>query len=73
MIIPRELGYITIKATANSILAGDSVNRKLLVKVSYISYNFLYSFSFIENKLYHSLYLLLYQLKVNLNFFINVG
>ncbi|KAG6796738.1 antigen [Apis mellifera caucasica] len=32
MIIPRELGYITIKATANSILAGDSVNRKLLVK-----------------------------------------
>lgn len=72
MIIPRELGYITIKATANSILAGDSVNRKLLVKVSYISYNFLYSFSFIENKLYHSLYLLLYQLKVNLNFFINV-
>lgn len=73
MIIPRELGYITIKATANSILAGDSVNRKLLVKVSYISYNFLYSFSFIENKFYHSLYLLLYQLKVNLNFFINVG
>lgn len=60
MIIPRELGYITIKATANSILAGDSVNRKLLIKVNYISYNFLYSFSFIENKLYHSLYLLLY-------------
>lgn len=60
MIIPRELGYITIKATANSILAGDSVNRKLLVKVNYISYNFLYSFSFIENKLYYSLYLLLY-------------
>lgn len=50
MIIPRELGYITIKATANSILAGDSVNRKLLVKVNYISYNFLYSYSFIENK-----------------------
>lgn len=33
MIIPRELGYITIKATANSILAGDSVEHKLLVKV----------------------------------------
>lgn len=33
MIIPRELGYIMIKATANSILAGDSVERKLLVKV----------------------------------------
>ncbi|XP_076663404.1 CD109 antigen isoform X3 [Andrena cerasifolii] len=32
MIIPRELGYIMIKATANSILAGDSVERKLLVK-----------------------------------------
>lgn len=59
MIIPRELGYITIKATANSILAGDSVNRKLLVKVNYISYNFLYSFSFIENKFYYSLYLLI--------------
>lgn len=33
MIVPRDLGYITIKATANSILAGDSVERKLLVKV----------------------------------------
>lgn len=32
MIIPRELGYITIKATANSVLAGDSVEHKLLVK-----------------------------------------
>ncbi|XP_017758263.1 PREDICTED: CD109 antigen-like isoform X2 [Eufriesea mexicana] len=32
MIIPRELGYITIKATANSILAGDSLEHKLLVK-----------------------------------------
>ncbi|XP_050479205.1 thioester-containing protein 1 allele R1-like isoform X2 [Bombus huntii] len=32
MIVPRDLGYITIKATANSILAGDSVERKLLVK-----------------------------------------
>ncbi|XP_031828991.1 thioester-containing protein 1 allele R1 isoform X2 [Nomia melanderi] len=32
MIIPRDLGYITIKATANSILAGDSVEHKLLVK-----------------------------------------
>ncbi|XP_076646328.1 thioester-containing protein 1 allele R1 isoform X2 [Halictus rubicundus] len=32
MIIPRDLGYITIKATANSILAGDSIERKLLVK-----------------------------------------
>ncbi|XP_017876968.1 CD109 antigen-like isoform X2 [Ceratina calcarata] len=32
MIVPRELGYITIKATANSILAGDSVESKLLVK-----------------------------------------
>ncbi|XP_046828737.1 CD109 antigen-like isoform X3 [Vespa crabro] len=32
MIIPRELGYITIKATAHSVLAGDSVEHKLLVK-----------------------------------------
>nr|XP_034179672.1 CD109 antigen-like isoform X1 [Osmia lignaria]XP_034179683.1 CD109 antigen-like isoform X1 [Osmia lignaria]XP_034179692.1 CD109 antigen-like isoform X1 [Osmia lignaria]XP_034179702.1 CD109 antigen-like isoform X1 [Osmia lignaria]XP_034179708.1 CD109 antigen-like isoform X1 [Osmia lignaria] len=32
MIIPRELGYIVIKTTANSVLAGDSVERKLLVK-----------------------------------------
>lgn len=32
MIIPRELGYIVIKTTANSILAGDSVERKLFVK-----------------------------------------
>ncbi|XP_015181620.1 PREDICTED: CD109 antigen-like isoform X2 [Polistes dominula] len=32
MIIPRELGYITIKATAHSPLAGDSVEHKLLVK-----------------------------------------
>ncbi|XP_011051552.1 PREDICTED: CD109 antigen-like isoform X2 [Acromyrmex echinatior] len=31
MIIPRELGYINIKATANSVLAGDSVEHKLLV------------------------------------------
>ncbi|XP_012527299.1 CD109 antigen isoform X2 [Monomorium pharaonis] len=31
MIIPRELGYITIKATASSVLAGDSVEHKLLV------------------------------------------
>lgn len=34
MIIPRELGYITIKATATSKMAGDSVEHKLLVKVS---------------------------------------
>lgn len=34
MIIPKELGYITIKATANSVLAGDSVEHKLLVKVN---------------------------------------
>ncbi|XP_043259825.1 CD109 antigen-like isoform X1 [Colletes gigas] len=32
MIIPRDLGYITIKATANSVLAGDSVEHKLFVK-----------------------------------------
>ncbi|XP_067205128.1 thioester-containing protein 1 allele R1-like isoform X2 [Linepithema humile] len=32
MIIPKELGYITIKATASSVLAGDSVEHKLLVK-----------------------------------------
>ncbi|XP_014472781.1 PREDICTED: CD109 antigen-like isoform X2 [Dinoponera quadriceps] len=31
MIIPRELGYIDIKVTANSVLAGDSVEHKLLV------------------------------------------
>lgn len=33
MIIPKELGYIFIKATANSVLAGDSVEHKLLVNV----------------------------------------
>uniref|UniRef100_A0A1B6EFY6 TEP1-F n=1 Tax=Clastoptera arizonana TaxID=38151 RepID=A0A1B6EFY6_9HEMI len=32
MISPKELGYISIKVTANSILAGDAVERKLLVK-----------------------------------------
>ncbi|XP_043275099.1 CD109 antigen-like isoform X2 [Venturia canescens] len=32
MIVPRELGYISIKATATSKLAGDSVEHKLLVK-----------------------------------------
>lgn len=37
MIIPRELGYITIKATATSKIAGDSVEHKLLVKVSKIN------------------------------------
>ncbi|XP_024877818.1 CD109 antigen-like [Temnothorax curvispinosus] len=31
MIIPRELGYITIKVTTHSVLAGDSVEHKLLV------------------------------------------
>ncbi|EZA52046.1 hypothetical protein X777_09067 [Ooceraea biroi] len=31
MIIPKQLGYITIRATANSVLAGDSVEHKLLV------------------------------------------
>jgi len=40
MIIPRELGYIAIKATANSVLAGDSVEHKLLVNViiSFLSF-----------------------------------
>lgn len=33
MIIPRDLGYINIKVTANSVLAGDSVEHKLLVNV----------------------------------------
>lgn len=32
MIIPKEIGPITIKASATSILAGDSVENKLLVK-----------------------------------------
>ncbi|KAJ8876853.1 hypothetical protein PR048_021300 [Dryococelus australis] len=32
MITPRKLGYITIKVTAKSILAGDAVERQLLVK-----------------------------------------
>ncbi|XP_044019727.1 CD109 antigen-like isoform X2 [Aphidius gifuensis] len=32
MIIPRELGYISIKVTAASKVAGDSVEHKLLVK-----------------------------------------
>lgn len=34
MIIPRELGYISIKVTASSKVAGDSVEHKLLVKVN---------------------------------------
>jgi len=34
MIIPKQLGYITIRATANSVLAGDSVEHKLLVNVT---------------------------------------
>nr|XP_014289274.1 CD109 antigen-like isoform X3 [Halyomorpha halys] len=32
MITPKEIGYITIKVTAKSALAGDGVERKLLVK-----------------------------------------
>lgn len=36
MIIPRELGYIDIKVTASSVLAGDSVEHKLLVNVIYL-------------------------------------
>ncbi|XP_046746805.1 CD109 antigen-like isoform X2 [Diprion similis] len=32
MIIPRDLGHIVIKATARSTLAGDGIERKLLVK-----------------------------------------
>ncbi|KAL1124405.1 hypothetical protein AAG570_001034, partial [Ranatra chinensis] len=32
MITPKELGYISIKVTAKSTLAGDAVERKLLVK-----------------------------------------
>uniref|UniRef100_A0A0C9RB01 CD109_0 protein n=1 Tax=Fopius arisanus TaxID=64838 RepID=A0A0C9RB01_9HYME len=32
MVIPRELGYIPLKATATSKIAGDSVEHKLLVK-----------------------------------------
>ncbi|XP_063973145.1 CD109 antigen-like isoform X2 [Diachasmimorpha longicaudata] len=32
MVIPRELGYIPLKATAVSKIAGDSVEHKLLVK-----------------------------------------
>ncbi|XP_032689989.1 CD109 antigen-like isoform X2 [Odontomachus brunneus] len=31
MIIPKELGYIDIKVTASSVMAGDSVEHKLLV------------------------------------------
>lgn len=33
MIVPKELGYIAMKASAKSQLAGDSVENKLLVKV----------------------------------------
>lgn len=33
MIIPRGLGYIDIKVTASSVMAGDSVEHKLLVNV----------------------------------------
>lgn len=57
MIVPRDLGYITIKATANSILAGDSVERKLLVKVKYFFIKLLFIFR---------------QLEVNLNFSTNL-
>lgn len=38
LITPKEIGYITIKITASSSLAGDSVERKLLVKVSVFRY-----------------------------------
>jgi hypothetical protein len=34
MITPKKLGHITIKVTASSPLAGDSVVKKLLVKVN---------------------------------------
>ena len=34
MIIPKKLGQVTIKVTATSNLAGDSVVQNLLVKVS---------------------------------------
>lgn len=34
MITPKELGFIDIKVVAKSTLAGDIVERKLLVKVS---------------------------------------
>ena len=36
MITPKKLGHITIKVTASSPVAGDSVVKKLLVKVSRI-------------------------------------
>lgn len=39
MITPKKLGHITIKVTASSPLAGDSVVKKLLVKVSQFFYN----------------------------------
>jgi len=38
MITPKKLGHITIKVTASSPLAGDSVVKKLLVKVSLFIY-----------------------------------
>lgn len=41
MITPKELGYISIKVTATSRLAGDSVERKLLVKVSWGSHAYI--------------------------------
>lgn len=41
MIIPKQLGYITIRATANSVLAGDSVEHKLLVNVTINFFNLL--------------------------------
>ena len=34
MIIPKKLGQVTIKVSATSDLAGDSVVKNLLVKVS---------------------------------------
>lgn len=34
MITPKKLGYITIKVTATSPLAGDGVEKQLLVKVN---------------------------------------
>lgn len=36
MITPKKLGHITVKVTASSPVAGDSVVKKLLVKVSRI-------------------------------------
>lgn len=50
MIIPKKLGYVTIRVSATSTLAGDTVEHKLLVKVKHKAKNFCINLTFLGNK-----------------------